>query len=204
MKERRAVFEQILRTNSWGERETASGPGSTRDRAAALRSDLVSLLERLRVRSVLDAPCGDFHWMSALDLPVERYIGLDIVAEIVARNVERHSAPGRTFLIGDLIDAPLPRADLILCRDALVHFPLAEARAALRNFKRSGSAWLLATHFRGERTNEEIVLGDWRPLNLERLPFHLPPAVDEVDERLGGDWADKRLALWWLAGLALD
>jgi hypothetical protein len=87
----------------------------------------------------------------------------------------------------------------------VVHFPHAEVRAALANLRRSGSTWLLTTHFVGPRPNDEIVLGDWRPLNLVRAPFELPEPVALVDERLTGDaeqWSDKRLALWRLADLA--
>jgi len=40
----------------------------------------------------------------------------------------------------DITSDPLPRADVILCRDCLVHFSLADAQAAIGNFARSGSA----------------------------------------------------------------
>jgi hypothetical protein len=202
--ERKSVFSEIVRTNFWGTAESVSGPGSTRDRADAVRDDLVALVRRRDVRTLLDAPCGDFHWMAAIDLPLESYLGVDIVPELIDTTRAKHGRADRTFLAGDLITDALPRVDLILCRDALVHFPLAEARAALANFRRSGSTWLLATHFTGDRANEEIRLGEWRPLNLERPPFNLPAPLEEIDERLSSlneEWADKRLALWRLEEL---
>ena len=201
---REAVFSHIQRTNGWGNGESVSGPGSTHERARAVRSDLVALLAKLGVRAMLDAPCGDFHWMKELDLPLERYIGIDIVPELVGANKKNYGRANRTFFVADLIADPLPRADLVLCRDALVHFPHAEVRAALANLRRSGSTWLLTTHFVGPRPNDEIVLGDWRPLNLVRAPFELPEPVALVDERLSGEaeqWSNKRLALWRLADL---
>lgn len=202
--ERQAVFTEIMRTNFWGTAESVSGPGSTRDRAAAMRDDIADLLRRREVQTLLDAPCGDFHWMSALDLPIRHYYGIDIVPELIAANQARHGRADRSFAVADLVTDPLPRVDLILCRDALVHFPLADVRAAIANFRRSGSTWLLATHFTGDRTNEQIRVGDWRPLNLERPPFELPAPVDAIDERVGlinPEWADKRLALWRLEDL---
>lgn len=201
---REAVFSEILRVNTWGNGESVSGPGSTRERALAVSGPLAALVRRLDVRSLLDAPCGDFHWMKSLDLPVEEYVGMDIVADLVERNRVAYSGPARSFVVGDLIADPLPRVDLILCRDALVHFPIADIRAALANFRRSGSTWLLTTHFVGDRSNEEIRLGDWRPLNLERPPFRLPPPTEQIDEMLRGEaeqWADKRLALWRISDL---
>jgi hypothetical protein len=202
---REAVFRHIQRTNGWGNGESVSGPGSTRERAQAVREDLVALVANFGIRVLLDAPCGDFNWMKEVDLSVERYVGIDIVSDLIAANEKAHGRPGRSFRVADLVADPLPRADLVLCRDALVHFPHAEIRAALANFRRSGSTWLLMTHFVGPRPNDEIVLGDWRPLNFELPPFELPEPAAQIDERLGGEaaqWSDKRLALWRLEDLA--
>ena len=44
------------------------------------------LLSRRRVRSILDAPCGDFYWMKEVALCDIDYIGADIVEEIIARD----------------------------------------------------------------------------------------------------------------------
>jgi len=96
---------------------------------------------------------------------------------------------------------PLPHADLILCRDGLVHLSFADIRAALRNFRRSGARWLLATTFIAHEHNDDIRTGGWRMLNLERLPFHLPPPATLIDERRpmpDGSDSGKRLGLWEL------
>src|SRR5262245_30640945 len=73
---RRKAFERIHRENAWGCEETRSGPGSTLERTKGLREDFAALLRELGVRSVLDAGCGDFHWASHADLPVDRWIGV--------------------------------------------------------------------------------------------------------------------------------
>jgi hypothetical protein len=203
-KDRENVFGEILRNNGWGNPESASGPGSTRERALAMREDVTALLRRRGIRSLLDAPCGDFHWMRALELDLGSYVGMDIVPELIERNRREHASSSVSFVLGDLIADLLPRCDLILCRDALVHFPVTDVHAALENFRRSGSTWLLTTHFVGDRANEDIRLGDWRPLNLERSPFGLPRPAEAISERLESlypEWSDKRLALWRLSDL---
>ena len=51
----------------------------------------------------------------------------------------------------------------------------------------------------GDRINTDVANGDWRPLNMERPPFSLPPPLEVVDERChhtGGIYSDKRLGLW--------
>jgi len=206
-KDRSERFQRIFNDNLWGNNESVSGEGSNLSRTAVVRAKLPGLLARHGVRSILDAPCGDFFWMKAVDLGGIDYTEVDIVPEIIARDVEQYGGPGRRFILGDLVEGALPQADLILCRDCLVHLPYAETRKTLENFRRSGATWLLTTTFTGPRDNRDIELGDWRPINLERPPYRFPPAVDlineesdEVDEELGA-FPDKSLGLWRLADL---
>jgi hypothetical protein len=184
-------------------RGSRSGPGSSLAETAAVRRVLPGLLRRHGVRSVLDIPCGDFHWMREVRLEGIEYTGADVIAGLVAANRRRFAAPGRTFLVLDLTRDALPRTDLVLCRDLLVHLSFADARAALAAVRESGSRLLLTTTFDRE-TSEDIVSGDFRPVDLRRAPFDLPPALEEIDEECrlaGGAFADKRLALWRVADL---
>ncbi len=198
------VFSRIYRKHLWGSEESASGIGSTRERAATFVPALIELLSQLEIRTLLDAPCGDFNWADDVANAVEAYIGVDIIPELIDRNRVRHAAPNRTFLTADLTRDPLPKSDLILCRDCLVHFSYADIRAALANFRHSGARYLLTTTFLDRRANEDIVTGEWRVLNLEAPPFRFPPPLALVDEHCthtGGIYRDKRLALWDLAAV---
>lgn len=199
-----AIFTSIYRRNAWRGEESASGPGSGREATATLRCELPRLLRELGCASLLDAPCGDLCWLEEAALPVASYCGIDIVEAVIAANRCRHGAPGRTFLCLDLRRDPLPEADLVLCRDGLVHFSFRDARAALANFRASGASWLLATTFPRLPENADALTGEWRPLNLELPPFRLPPPAALLDERCreeGGRYTDKSLGLWRLADL---
>ena len=205
--DRATRFQRIFELNLWGNDESVSGEGSNLARTAVVRAQLPALLARHGVRSILDAPCGDFFWMKEVDLGDIDYIGVDIVSGIIAKNVERYAGPKRRFLVCDLVEDPLPAADLILCRDVLVHLTYAETRRALDSFKRSRATWLLTTTFTGPRENRDITTGDWRPINLQHAPYNFPQPVDllnegsdEVDEELGA-FPDKSLGLWRLADL---
>lgn len=198
------VFSGIHRDNAWAGDESVSGPGSSREATAAVRRALPELLGELRVRTLLDAPCGDFHWLGGVELPVERYIGVDVVAAVIAANRERYGSERRTFEHLDLLRDPLPRAELILCRDCLVHFSFRDIERALAAFRRTGAAYLLTTTFPRLPQNRDIVTGEWRPLNLESPPFLLPPPLRLIDEEYrgeGGRYADKSLGLWRLENL---
>jgi len=177
-----------------------SGPGSSLLQTATLRQALPKLLRELGARTLLDAGCGDHRWLARIELPAERYIGVDLVAGLIDRNSSLRIA-GREFRAGDFTRDALPAADLVLTRDSLVHYDFATALKSLANLRRSGARWLLATTFPDRRDNREIELGGWRPLNLTLPPFNLPQPVRIITEGCtenGGAYRDKSLGLWRL------
>jgi hypothetical protein len=200
----RAVFGDIYRRNSWGNTESVSGPGSTRARGADFMADLVALLRTLETRTLLDAPCGDFNWIAAAADSVEQYAGMDVVPELIEHNLRHHLTDRRSFALADISRDLLPPADVILCRDCLVHFSVQDVWTTLANFRRSGSRYLLTTTFVERDANGYIRTGSWQPLNLQAAPFHFPAPLALIDERCshtGGIYGDKRLGLWELASL---
>ena len=200
-------FARIYETNLWADAETRSGAGSSLDNTASLRAALPGLLQRLDARRLLDVPCGDFNWMSQVDLSGIDYIGGDIVDSIVDANRERYESQTREFLKMDLTRGPLPNADVILCRDCLVHFSFANIIAAFRTMKASGAQFLITTTFLDREVNKDIVDGDWQPLNLVQSPFLLPPPHSVILEDCmeeGGAYADKALAVWRVSDLPTE
>ena len=171
--------------------------------AATLRTEIPALLRRLRVRTLLDAPCGD-GWLAGTDLGRVDYTGADIVAALVARNADRYGGPRRRFVQLDLISDPLPRADVVLCRDCLVQLNYPQIFAAFANLRRSRSRYLLTTTFAELDANADVDTGDWRPLNLCLPPFRLPEPdalIVEGCTEVDGAYADKALGLWKVADL---
>jgi len=197
----REVFSDIHRRRAWGGCESVSGPGSGIIRTSAFRDQLPRLLEELRVRTLLDAGCGDFNWLKEVKLDLESYIGVDIVDEIVSELRRKYANEHRRFLNLNIISDKLPPVDLILCRDCLVHLSFSQIFATLRNFKRSNSKYLLATTFTRFVDNADIAMGEWRPINLQEPPFSLPAPLKLIDEKRGEsgeDYSDKHLGLWEL------
>jgi hypothetical protein len=201
-------FSDIYHHNVFGGAESRSGGGSSLEQTAAIRVALPALLKELGVNTMVDAPCGDFFWMQRTELGVERYIGIDIVEELIAQDQRQFGSANRRFLCLNIIDGPLPRADLIFCRDCLVHLSFSQVKKALRNFQRSGARYLLTTTFTGRDHNVDLVGKDiWRTLNLERPPFNLPKPtrlINELCTEGSGAYADKCLGLWSLQDLRLD
>jgi hypothetical protein len=187
--------------------ESISGPGSSLNQTQELRERLPLLLSHLGIRSLVDAPCGDFNWMRHVQLGVEQYTGIDILAATIADNQARYDSPARQFVSLDLMHEPLPRADAILCRDLLPHLAYAEIVAVLKNFRRSGATYLITTNFTEPRPNLDTAEGQWRPLNFNAPPFNFPQPLLTINEKCtenGGIFKDKNLAVWRLADVPLQ
>jgi SAM-dependent methyltransferase len=203
----RAVFTDIYHSNGFEGDESVSGAGSSLRATVPIRQELPSLVRELGVRSILDASCGDFHWMKEVDFGGEvRYMGADIVAELIDRNQLAYGNPSRTFVVLDITRDPLPKVDLVLCRDCLIHFSDKHTKAAIRNFKLSGSRYLLTTTFPGRPSNRNMITGiGWRPLNLQAPPFNFPEPSRMLNERCllpNGEDAHKFLGLWILSEIS--
>lgn len=198
------VFREAYHSNLWGG-DSRSGPGSGADQTAAVAAAIPGLCARLGVVRLLDVPCGAHSWMARVDLKGVSYVGGDIVPEIVERNRRDHAGAGREFLRLDITKDRLPAADLMLCRDCLVHLSNADIRTALANIAASEIRWLLTTTFPAEPENVDIVTGDWRPIDLTKPPFELPQAVELLNEgctEQDGAFADKSLGLWSVSSVA--
>jgi hypothetical protein len=192
--DRRQAFSLHFQHNWWGSEESRSGPGSTLAATHALRRKLPTLLQRLEVKTLLDAPCGDLNWMRHVPLDGVRYIGADIVPELV--EMLRQAHPDRTFQLLDIVKDPIPAADLWLCRDVLIHLPNIDAQAVLRQAASSGVRYFLTTHYPRVRENRDLEgPGGIRFVNLERAPFNLPPPLLMVDDFVAPQ-EPRVMALW--------
>ncbi len=192
-------FSDIYRGNRFLGEDSVSGPGSDLYQTRIITKQLPTLFRELSTSTMLDIPCGDFHWMNSVDLDSVDYIGADIVKEMVQNNREKYERANLHFQHLNLISGELPKVDLVFCRDCLVHFSFTDILLALRNIYTSGSKYLLTTTFPSRRNNHDIVTGSWRPLNLEIAPFNLPKPLKVINEGCtegNGAYSDKSLGLW--------
>jgi hypothetical protein len=195
-------FSEIYRRRFWEAPESISGPGSSLTQTRALIERLPTLWRELDVKTILDAPCGDFNWMQAVDLSDVHYTGADIVADIVTQNQARFGSDRIRFTNLNLTRDPLPKCDLVFCRDGLVHLSYQDIDQALLNLARSGCRFLMATTFPGHFENRDIHTGDWRTLNLEIPPFNFPPPLHLLIEGCPEEgFEDKAMGLWRIRDL---
>jgi hypothetical protein len=195
----KSVFSEIYADNLWNDAESRSGAGSTMAYTAGVRAALPPLLARHGVRTFLDAPCGDFHWMRAVDLKGARYIGGDIVPALIADLAVRYGDATRSFTVLDITQGPLPEADLWMCRDCFFHLSFADIARALQQLVRSNVPLVLLTTHIVEPdkpfANRDIVTGDARQIDLRSAPFSFPEPLEKFDDWIA-PFPPREMGLW--------
>lgn len=190
------VFTHYYDRNFWGEDESRSGPGSTLAYTENIRREIPRLIESLGIKSILDAPCGDYHWFRFVQRKDDvYYIGGDIVAPLVSRNNEQFGNHNTKFVVLDIATDPLPDADLWLCRDCLFHLPISDIHRVLARFRKSNIRYLLTSLHPECRQNTDIFAGEFRHLDLRIPPFNLCPPRLVIDDWIAGHPV-RVLALW--------
>lgn len=196
------IFNDLVNNNKWCGKESLSGTGSDLCQTRTISAEIPMLLKDLNIRSMIDIPCGDFNWMKTVSLEGIQYKGLDIVKSMIENNRQLYGTRNISFEQLDLLRDSLPKADLVFCRDCLVHFSYKDIYKALNTIAASGSTYLVTTTFIERGNNRNIATGQWRPLNLEAPPFSFPQPVRLIVEgctECDGSFADKSLGVWKIA-----
>jgi len=178
------VFNRKYKMNAWKSTESISGTGSELKITEVLRKELQKLLVDYNIKSIFDAPCGDFNWMKEVDISNVSYMGADIVPDLIKKNKNLFNLD---FKIMDITTDPLPKVDLIINRDCLVHLSNENISKFISNVKKSGSKYLLVTSFPEKKlgwgkSNTDIINGDWRPVNLELPPYNFNNPLHIINE----------------------
>jgi hypothetical protein len=190
-----STFTHIFRENLWGDSESASGSGSGHTATESIRVELPKIFDVYGIKSVLDAPCGDFVWMDKINLNVDKYIGVDIVPELIESNTKKYASETISFLCADIATETLPTADLIICRDCFIHLPTRMIHSALANFVASGARYIFITNDLSAKSYHDIPLGSFRKINFMEPPFSFPQPDFVITENHSGQ---RQLCLWTL------
>lgn len=194
-----SVFSEIYKKNLWTSGESHSGLGSEVAYTENLIKFLPEVFERFNVKTIVDAPCGDFNWMKHVQLKKNMtYIGVDIVPELVKNNQNTYGNEQYCFTLGDIAKDHLPKADILFCRDCLFHLSNKDIYLVFKNFVESDISLLLtSTHVNnGSFINKDIFSGDFRLIDLFSEPFCLPRDVHYRIEDFVTPFPPREMCLW--------
>ncbi len=205
-------LQDVFEKKTWAQEDKdkpRSGPGSTLVRTRRLRRALPGLFRDYKVKTFLDAACGDWNWMSAVDLTGVKYIGSDISKELIEEVKEKHAGKDRRFMHLDAASGKLPKCDMIMVRECLIHLTDPVRWAVIANVYAAKIPYLLLTV---DLVDENIPLeedGQHRNFNPMMAPFNFPDPVHHISESSAdlsmddltpagvGPWKRRRvMALW--------
>ena len=180
MSELKRVFEGIAAGNKWLNAESRSGDGSTLLYTRHLRAELPRFVNKFAIKSLFDAPCGDFNWMRRVRFPDDLvYVGGDIADSLIEANNRKYASPSRRFISFDIVADEFPAADVWFCRDCLFHLDNRRILRALRNFARSKIERVMMTNHINTTgfVNTDIEAGGFRLVDFFIEPYCLPRDV---------------------------
>ncbi len=192
-------FELIYNENFWESEESRSGIGSEIENTKEVLKALEHFIKEFKIKSIIDIPCGDYNWMSSMDMRNLKYQGHDIVKQLITENKKKFKNSNISFFHSDITNSKLGKADLMLVRDCLVHFSFEDIKKSIFRIKQSRSKYLMTTSFVNVDKNMDIYSADWRPINLEKGPFNFPKPLMTYNEKcneMDGIYADKSLCIW--------
>lgn len=119
------AMEQVYEKHLWGgiEHDFYSGEGSHHPKIVVPYVTAVSqfLSSFKSPITVCDLGCGDFNIGKQLISFTQKYIGVDIVPNLITRNKQKFFLPNLEFYCLDLAKDTIPKANCVLIRQVLQH-----------------------------------------------------------------------------------
>ena len=135
----KAAMEQVYDQKLWGGKETDfySGTGSYELALVNPYIDALTLFFQSLPQPpvVCDLGCGDFNVGQHLVKHTKKYVAVDIVPALIARNKEKFKQENLEFRCLDIAKDKLPKADCALIRQVLQHLSNQEVLYILNQLK---------------------------------------------------------------------
>jgi SAM-dependent methyltransferase len=171
---KRAVTH-IYKNFIWS-RANTSGVGSMPWNARPYLKMLQRLFNETRYTTVVDYGCGNWELMKHIAIPPEvKYLGIDLVKQVIDRNIhlyERSNIHSREIYRQE--DAMHIRADVLIIKDVMQHWPNEEIFSFLRNILPNYRMAILTNDFcKCRGPPPDIRAGGGHCFDLRKQPFEL-------------------------------
>lgn len=170
-----AVFDEMYKRNLWG---FGSGHGSLPRVTKSYRNLLENFIKENNIQTIVDLGCGDWQFSQQIDWSEASYLGLDIVDSLIRKNNTKFGGKNVRFEAAPKSFKQLPKADLLIVKDVLQHWPNKDVRDFLDAIKTRYKFVLTTNCIESELpVNEDIEMGGFRGLDIRIAPFNTPATV---------------------------
>ena len=179
---KKKIFTSIYKSKHWAhsnnisnEIVSVSGPGSNLNKGTFVKINFFKkIIKDLKIKSILDMACGDFLWMNKIIEHTNiKYLGIDIVEELIKENNEKFNARNIKFKCCDIINFRTQKKfDLIIIKDLLIHLKNSDILNIIHNLKKMDFKYV-ALSSSTIKQNKNVIIGQHRQVNLLIEPYNL-------------------------------
>ena len=175
-------FETVYAENLWKNEESVSGEGSTLKCSDMYLLFLKQFVTNNDIKNILDLGCGDFNLMKHFNYEDIKYVGVDLVNELIEKNNINYGKHNIKFLNRIIHNYEFEeKYDLIICKDVLQHWSIENVITFLKLIK-NYKYCLLINDFENDKYkapvgfkifNADIIDGWYTPIDLSIEPYNV-------------------------------
>jgi SAM-dependent methyltransferase len=187
-------FTKIYELKYWNE-DNLSGPGSNMDNAIPYLRYLQDFIDNRKIKTIVDLGCGNWELMKHIIIPNNvQYWGIDLVDKIIDDNIRKHAKSNIQFeKVNNVTDCKKYAGDLLIVKDVMQHWNFEAIHYFIKEILVNFKYAILVNDFREKTKNEQIEIGMYRTLDLEKEPFFVKLTV--IGDYVSGNNA-KRIYLY--------
>ena len=190
---RKITFNSIYKSNYWRDynkptaTESYSGKGSDLKTCNKLIKNLQDFIIYNKVNTILDLACGDFLWMRLVINNIsefKKYHGIDIVDDLVKKNIKLYSNENINFSNQDIIEINIDESyDLVIARDLFIHLDNKNIIKTIKKIKNSNAKFFAVSTTPEIKINKNLKSqGRYRAINFEIPTFELKNPYKSFDD----------------------
>jgi hypothetical protein len=145
-----------------------------------IKEQLPGVFKKYNIKTLTDCGCGNFFWLNSIDWKGVKYLGLDIVPELIESNKVKY--PQFDFKCINIVEEIPAYADMFFVRSVFIHLTNADIMKAINNIKSSGSKYLMATTAFNVDSNKDTKCLMLTKRDLTKPPFNFPKPLEVVME----------------------
>lgn len=184
----KTIFYWIYRLKLWGRHKGFySGDGSNIGIPIYSSYILRIVKDMQKPVIILDLGCGDFRVGKTLINDDVKYIGVDVVQELIEHNREHYQSTNVSFYQCDIVNDNLPDADIVLIRQVLQHLDNESIKKILNKIKKYKICLITEHHTDGLPNQDKLTGFGIRDggIHLDKEPFEIGIKVLSVPHN---DW----------------
>lgn len=178
------IFDDIYKNKVWGsgDREYYSGGGSDSVNIQPYCQMVKEIIQKYGLSRIVDLGCGDFSVGREILSHNVKYIGIDIVEDLVNYNQKKFGSETIKFTKLNVITEDLPDADLCTVRQVLQHLSNSQITTILEKLKKYPYV-LITEHYPAQKVNSRFNIDkphgddtrvvDNSAVYLDKAPFNI-------------------------------